>query len=175
MKRNYAPGQHGQRKSRLSEYGLQLREKQKAKWTYGILERQFRKYFTEALKKKGVTGDALLRMLELRLDNLVYRLGFAETRAQARQLVSHGFFDVNGKKVNIPSYRARVGDVISIRDSKKSKKFVDTQKQKLKNYKTQEWLELNEQQLSGKVLSIPTPDQIENKIDTQRIVEFYSR
>ncbi len=175
MKRNYAPGEHGQSRSRPSEYGLQLREKQKAKWTYGILERQFRKYFEEALKKKGVTGDALLQMLELRLDNLAYRLGFGETRAQARQLVSHGFFNVNGKKVNIPSYRARVGDSISIRENKKAKKFVDAMKQRLKNYKPQEWLEVNDQQLSGKVLSMPSPEQVENKINTQRIVEFYSR
>lgn len=175
MKRNYAPGEHGQSRSRLSEYGLQLKEKQKAKWTYGVLERQFRKYFAEALKKKGVTGDALLQMMELRLDNLVYRLGFGETRSQARQLVSHGFFNVNGKKVNIPSYRARVGDIISIRDGKKNSKFVEALKQKLRNYKTQEWVELNEQQLSGKVLSLPTPEQIDNKINTQLIVEFYSR
>lgn len=115
LKRNYAPGQHGQSRSRVSEYGTQLREKQKAKWTYGILEKQFRKYFEEASKKKGITGNALLQFLELRLDNVVYRLGFAESRAQARQLVSHGFFNVNGKKVNIPSYRTKVGEVVAVR------------------------------------------------------------
>ena len=175
MKRNYPPGQHGQSRGRVSEYGTQLREKQKAKWTYGILERQFRKYFEEASKKKGVTGDALLQMLELRLDNLVYRLGFAETRAQARQLVSHGFVEVNAKKVNIPSYRAKVGDSISLREAKQKTKYVEVLKQKLKNVKTQEWVEVDTQKLSGKVLSIPNADQIENRINTQLIVEFYSR
>ncbi len=175
MKRNYAPGQHGQNQARVSEYGTQLREKQKAKWTYGLMERQFRKYFAEAIKKKGVTGDALLQFMELRLDNVVYRLGFADTRAQARQLVSHGFFDVNGKKVNIPSYRVRTGEVISFREIKRKSKYIDTLKQKLKNVKTQEWLQTDTAKLSGKVLSTPTPEQIENKINTQLIVEFYSR
>jgi small subunit ribosomal protein S4 len=175
MKRNYAPGQHGQNQSRVSEYGTQLREKQKAKWTYGLLERQFRKYFEEASKKKGVTGDALLQFLEMRLDNIVYRLGFAETRAQARQLVSHNFIEVNGKKVNIPSYRTRVGDNVAIREGKRKSKYVEILKQKLKNFKTQEWLECNSQSLTGKVLSTPTPAQIENRINTQLIVEYYSR
>ena len=114
------------------------------------MEKQFRNYFKEASQKRGITGDALLQILESRLDNIVYRLGFAETRAQARQLVSHGFFDVNGKKVNIPSYRTRVGEVIAFRESKKKSKYIDVLKQKLKNAKTQEWLELNSDQLSGK-------------------------
>ncbi|MHB8871748.1 MAG: 30S ribosomal protein S4 [Candidatus Doudnabacteria bacterium] len=175
MKRNYAPGQHGQSRGRVSEYGTQLKEKQKAKWTYGILEKQFRNYFKEASKKRGITGDALLQILESRLDNIVYRLGFAETRAQARQLVSHGFFDVNGKKVNIPSYRTRVGEVIAFRESKKKSKYIEVLKQKLKNAKTQEWLELNSDQLSGKVLSTPNQDQIDSRINTQLIVELYSR
>ena len=175
LKRNYPPGPHGQSRGRVSEYGTQLKEKQKAKWTYGILERQFRKYFEEASKKQGVTGDALLQMLEMRLDNLVYRFGFAETRAQARQLVSHGFFDVNGKKVNIPSYRAKVGDLIAFRENKKNSKFFELLKQKLKNVKTQEWVETDGSKLSGKVLSIPSTDQMENRINTQLIVEYYSR
>ncbi|MEK7651857.1 MAG: 30S ribosomal protein S4 [Patescibacteria group bacterium] len=175
MKRNYAPGQHGQSRGRVSEYGTQLKEKQKAKWTYGILEKQFRNYFKEASQKRGITGDALLQILESRLDNIVYRLGFAETRAQARQLVSHGFFDVNGKKVNIPSYRTRVGEVIAFRESKKKSKYIDVLKQKLKNAKTQEWLELNSDQLSGKVLSTPNQEQIDSRINTQLIVELYSR
>lgn len=175
MKRNYGPGQHGQGRSRVSEYGTQLKEKQKAKWTYGVLERQFRRYFEEASKKKGITGDALLQILESRLDNVVYRLGFAETRAQARQLVSHGFFNVNGKKVNIPSYRTRVGEVVSIRDNKKKSKYIDILKQKMKNAKTQEWLQLNSNDLSGKVLSTPTPEQMDNRINTTLIVELYSR
>ena len=175
MKRNYAPGQHGQSRGRVSEYGTQLKEKQKAKWTYGILEKQFRNYFKEASQKRGITGDALLQILESRLDNIVYRLGFAETRAQARQLVSHGFFDVNGKKVNIPSYRTRVGEVIAFRESKKKSKYIDVLKQKLKNAKTQEWLELNSDKLSGKVLSTPNQEQIDSRINTQLIVELYSR
>ncbi len=175
MKRNYGPGQHGQGKGRVSEYGTQLKEKQKAKWTYGILERQFRKYFEEASKKKGITGDALLQILESRLDNIVYRLGFAETRAQARQIVSHGFMTVNGKKVNIPSYRTKVGDVIAIAENKRKSKYIEQLKAKLKNVKTQEWVSTNEDQLSGKVLSVPTAEQIDNRINTQLIVELYSR
>jgi small subunit ribosomal protein S4 len=175
MKRNYAPGQHGQSQKRVSEYGTQLKEKQKAKWTYGILEKQFRKYFEEAGKKKGITGDALLQILESRLDNVVYRLGFAETRAQARQLVSHGFLTVNGKKVNIPSYLTKVGDTVAVAENKRKSAYINTLKAKMKNAKTQEWLEVNGDQLNGKVLSVPTPEQIENRINTQLIVELYSR
>lgn len=175
MKRNYGPGQHGQSKGRVSEYGTQLKEKQKAKWTYGVLEKQFRKYFEEASKKKGITGDALLQILESRLDNVVFRLGFAETRAQARQIVSHGFITVNGKNVNIPSYLTKVGDAIAIREAKRKSKYVDLLKQKLKNVKTQEWVSVNEDQLTGKVLSTPTAEQMENRINTQLIVELYSR
>ena len=174
-KRNYAPGIHGQASRRMSEYGTQLKEKQKAKWTYGILEKQFRRYFEEASKKKGVTGETLLQLLESRLDNIVYRLGFAETRAQARQLVSHGFFNVNGKPVNIPSYRTRVGDIIAVKDNKKQSKYIQGITQKLKNFKTQEWVQINSDQLSGKVLTIPNAEQIENRINTQLIVELYSR
>lgn len=175
MRRNYPPGQHGQSKGRISEYGTQLKEKQKAKWTYGVLEKQFRGYFKEASKKKGVTGDALLQILESRLDNIVYRLGFAETRAQARQVVSHGFITVNGKPVNIPSYRTKVGDMLGFKENKRKSKYVEALRQKLKNSKTQEWLEVNGDQLSGKVLSIPSSEQMENKINTQLIVELYSR
>jgi small subunit ribosomal protein S4 len=175
MKRNYAPGVHGQASKRVSEYGTQLKEKQKAKWTYGILEKQFRRYFEKASNKKGVTGDTLLQLLELRLDNIVYRLGFAETRAQARQLVSHGMFEVNGKKVNIPSYQTSIGDTVNFREIKKKTKYVELLKQKIKSIKTQEWVETNTQELGGKVLSLPTPEQIDNKINTQLIVEYYSR
>ncbi|MBU6447686.1 30S ribosomal protein S4 [Patescibacteria group bacterium] len=175
MKRNYGPGQHGQSKGRVSEYGTQLKEKQKAKWTYGVLERQFRKYFAEASKKKGVTGETLLQILELRLDNIVYRLALAESRAQARQLVSHGFIAVNGKRVDIPSYRTKVGDIISINGNKQKSKYIEMLRQKMKNAKTQEWLSLNTDEITGKVLSVPTPEQIDNKINTQLIVELYSR
>ncbi len=117
QRRNSVPGEHGQsRRGRMSEYGMQLQEKQKAKINYGVMERQFLRYFEKAHRQPGVTGDNLLKMLELRLDNIVYRLGFAETRAQSRQLVNHGFFEVNGKKVDIPSYATKPGDVIKVRD-----------------------------------------------------------
>ncbi|HMQ01713.1 MAG TPA: 30S ribosomal protein S4 [Candidatus Doudnabacteria bacterium] len=175
QKRNFAPGQHGQSRTRISEYGLQLREKQKAKINYGVTERQFLRYFEKASRRKGVTGDYLLAMLELRLDNVVFRLGFAATRAQARQLVNHGFFEVNGKKVDIPSYATLPGDIISVRENKKDSKYMQTQKEVLKNFKTQDWVELKAQDFSGKVLSSPTPEQIGNLIDTQLIVEHYSR
>ncbi len=175
QKRNFAPGQHGQSRARISEYGMQLREKQKAKINYGVTERQFLRYFEKASNKQGVTGDFLLQMLELRLDNIVYRLGFAATRAQARQLVNHGFFEVNGKKVDIPSYATRPGDVISVRENKKNAKYMQVQKEILKNFKSQDWVELKAADFSGKVLSSPTPEQIGNLIDTQLIVEHYSR
>lgn len=172
-KRPTPPGEHGQGRSRVSEYGLQLREKQKAKINYGIAERQFHRYFEKALKRPGVTGDYLLELLELRLDNVVYRLGFAETRAQARQLVNHGFFEVNGKKVDIPSYAMKPGDAVAVRENKRPSKYMQAQKEKMKNFQTQEWIELKD--MGGKVLSVPTPDQIGNQINTQLIVEHYSR
>jgi small subunit ribosomal protein S4 len=175
QKRGYPPGQHGQGRSRVSEYGLQLREKQKAKINYGVTEKQFLRYFDKALKRRGVTGNYLLELLELRLDNVVFRLGFAETRAQARQLVNHGFFEVNGKKVDIPSFALKPGDSIGVRENKKASKYMTTIKEKLKNFQTQEWVELKGTELAGKVLSAPTPDQIQNLINTQLIVEHYSR
>ncbi len=172
-KRPTPPGQHGQGRGRVSEYGLQLREKQKAKINYGITERQFLNYFNRALKRPGVTGNYLLELLELRLDNVVYRLGFAETRAQARQLVNHGFFEVNGKKVDIPSFAMKPGDTVSVRENKKASKYMQAQKEKMKSFQAQEWIELKD--MGGKVLSVPTPDQIGNLINTQLIVEHYSR
>ncbi len=175
QKRAFPPGQHGQNRGRLSEFGSQLKEKQKAKVNYGVQERQFEKYFNKALKQAGVTGDNLLKLLEMRLDNLVFRLGFAETRAQARQMVNHGFFEVNSKKVDIPSFAAKVGDVITLREGKKKSKLAEALKEKLKNVRTQEWVQLDPSKLSGKVLSLPTPDQIQNTINTQLIVEHYSR
>src|SRR3989344_9558537 len=126
-KRNYRPGQHGQNPQRISEFGVQLREKQKAKVIYGLLERQFRRYYEIASKKVGATGDSLLQLLELRLDNIVFRLGMAQTRPQARQIVSHGFIEVNGKKVNIPSYEVKVGDEIKIREIKQKSQYVKNQ------------------------------------------------
>lgn len=175
QKRGFPPGQHGQNRVRLSEYGLQLREKQKAKINYGVQERQFLRYFDKAIKQSGVTGDNLLKLLELRLDNIVYRLGFAETRAQARQLVNHGFFEVNGKKVDIPSYSCKPGDTVKVRATKQSSKYMQDIAEKLKSATTQEWLDLQGKEMTGKVLSTPTPEQIENQINTQLIVEHYSR
>jgi small subunit ribosomal protein S4 len=175
QKRAYAPGQHGQGRARLSEYGTQLREKQKAKINYGVMEKQFLRYFEKAFKQAGVTGDNLLKLLELRLDNAVFRLGFAETRAQARQLVNHGFFEVNGKKVDIPSYALKVGDTVSVRSSRQKSKYMQQQAEKLKNFKPQEWVEVSSTKMSGKILSAPTPEQIGNVINTQLIVEHYSR
>lgn len=175
QKRSYAPGQHGQSRSRLSEYGMQLREKQKAKIQYGVMERQFSNYFKKALRQPGVTGDILLRMLETRLDNFVFRAGFAESRAQARQLVNHGFFEVNGKKVDIPSYALKVGDSVAVRKSKQSSKYIERAKEKIKNFSTQEWLEMNPANLNAKLLAQPTPEMTANTINTQLIVEHYSR
>jgi small subunit ribosomal protein S4 len=175
QRRSAPPGQHGQNRVRLSEYGLQLREKQKAKIAYGILERQFEIYFNKALKQAGVTGHNLLKLLETRLDNVVFRLGFAETRAQARQLVNHGFFEVNGKKVDIASFHVRPGDLIAMREVKQKKAYAEKLKEKLKSFKTLDWLELNPQKMSGKLLSSPEVDSLGLDINTQLIVEHYSR
>lgn len=174
-KRNYRPGQHGQNPQRVSEYGTQLREKQKAKTIYGVMEKQFRRYYRAASKKVGVKGDALMQLLEMRLDSAVFRLGFAQTRPQARQLVNHGFFQVNGKNVDVPSYSVKVGDEIKIKGTKTKSAYVKGIAPLLANAKTPEWLSLDPQSLSGKVLSKPDKDMVEGNINTQLIVEYYSR
>jgi len=174
-KRNYRPGQHGQNPQRISEFGMQMREKQKAKVVYGLMERQFRRYYEIASKKVGATGDSLMQLLESRLDNTVYRMGFAQTRPQARQLVSHGFFEVNGKKVNIPSYQTKVGDEISVKENKKSSAYMKTLASSLATTKTVEWLSLDPKNFAGKVLSKPTKEQLDSSLNTQLIVEYYSR
>lgn len=174
-KRNYRPGMHGQNPQRISEFGTQLREKQKVKAIYGVMERQFRRYYEKASQKVGVTGDALLQMLELRLDNVIYRSGFAITRPQARQLVTHGFFEVNGKKVNIPSYEVRVGDEIKVRENKKPSGYIKNLTPTLANAKTVEWVAMDPKGLRTKVLSKPTKDQVEQAINMQLVVEHYSR
>lgn len=175
-RRGYAPGQHGQDTGkRLSGYGIQLREKQKAKLIYGLLERQFRKLYEESLEMTGDTGELLLQMLERRLDNVVYRLGLATTRAQARQLVSHGHLQVNGRRLDVPSYRVRTADVISIRPASISKKYFDEIKKTLVNVEPKPWLQLDKEQITGKVLDLPTRADVEMQIDPQLIVEFYSR
>lgn len=175
-RRAYAPGQHGQgNRKKLSEYGLQLREKQKARRIYGILERQFSNYFDKAESQKGITGENLLRLLERRLDNVVFRLGFASSRAEARQLVKHNHFTVNGQKVNIPSVLVKVGDVVQI----KEKSMASVKFQELKEAVAQKtppaWLELDKANLSGKVVALPNREQIDVPIEDHLIVELYSR
>ena len=174
-KRNFAPGMHGQSRRRISGFGQQLLEKQKAKWMYGIFERQFANYYKRASSKQGETGKQLLTFLELRLDNIIFRLGLASTRPQARQLVSHGFVEVNGKKVNIPSYEVKVGDIITIRKSKQQSKLIQERKLFLAKFKTSSWLHIEPASLTGKV--IDTPDLTENlsQINPQLIIEHYSR
>jgi len=175
-KRKYPPGQHGngRRRSSQSEYSIQLKEKQKAKYTYGVLERQFYKTFLEADRKHGITGENLLRLLEQRLDNTVYRLGFAPTRSAARQLVSHKHITVNGKILNIPSYTVKVGDVISVREKSKNLDLVQgtLETGRVKKYT---WLELNSETLEGKYVEIPNRDQIPENIKELLIVELYSK
>ncbi|MGI6433800.1 MAG: 30S ribosomal protein S4 [Syntrophomonadaceae bacterium] len=172
----YPPGAHGQgRRQKPSEYGLQLREKQKTRRIYGVLEKQFSNYFKKADRQQGITGENLLVLLERRLDNVVYRLGFAASRAEARQLVNHGHFSINGKKATIPSMLVRVNDVIQVRPGRKdSSKFAEVKEQAA--YKTPpEWLTVDVENLSGTVLAYPTRDQIDTQVHEQLIVELYSR
>jgi small subunit ribosomal protein S4 len=170
------PGPHGQRRGRkVSEYGLQLREKQKARRIYGVLEKQFRRYFEMAEKRPGVTGENLLLLLEMRLDNIVYRLGIGETRAQARQMVTHGHFEVNGQKVDIPSYRCNVGDVISIRERSRNNAFFQVVQADLPRRVVAPWVTVNAANLTGRFDRIPGRDEIGIELNEQLIVEFYSR
>jgi small subunit ribosomal protein S4 len=175
VKRNYPPGMHGQARRRLSEYAVSMLEKQKAKWTYDVSERQFRRYVAESIRKKQLTSHLLFKLLELRLDNVVYRLGFAPSRAAARQLVSHGFINVNSKKVNCPSYQVRAGDEISVVENKKNTNYVKELSTRLKNYKTLEWLSLDAAALKGKVLSLPTLENTGSTLQMDLIIEHYSR
>ena len=174
-KKPYAPGMHGQnrRRSKTSEYGIQLAEKQKAKYMYGILERQFRKLYAEASRRGGVTGEELMKLIEARLDNVVYRLGIARSRAQARQLVSHCHIAVNGEVVNIPSYSLREGDVVSVRERSKSLEIVtDALASRANNYP---WLEWDGASMSGKFVSYPQRSDIPETINEQLIVDLYSK
>ena len=174
-RRNYAPGEHGQKKSKLSEYGTQLREKQKTKSFYGVGERQFRKYFEMASNKKGITGENLLQILESRLDNVVYRLGYGSSRAQARQLVNHGHFDVNGKKVDIASYLVKAGDVISVREIKKDSSIVKVNLEANAARPVPEWLQKDEKTLSGKVIRLASREDVDIPVEEHLIVELYSK
>lgn len=172
--RGYAPGQHGQGQARkkVSEYGLQLRAKQKTKRFYGLQEAQFRNTFDKAERAQGVTGEIFLRMLEMRMDNIVYRMGFAKSRPEARQLVTHGHFQVNGKKLNIPSARLSAGDVVEVRESsRKSEKF----KELAKNPAIPSWLTFDPDTLRGTVVSEPERDEVDIEVEEHLIVELYSR
>ena len=172
-RRGYAPGQHGQGRSKASDYALQLREKQKTKRFYGLQETQFRNLFDKADRKSGITGENLLIMLETRLDNVVFRLGFASSRKEARQLVNHGHFTVNGKKVNIPSYTVKPGDVIKVKEkSTNSPKFKEVKEMTIT---VPEWVSVDVEKLEGKVLSVPTREQIDTPVAEHLIVEQYSK
>ncbi len=175
-RRAYPPGQHGQRRGRRTlGYGLQLREKQKVKRIYGIQERQFRTYFAKSDRKKGITGENLLIARERRLDNVVYSLGFGASRAQARQLVRHGHIQVDGKKINIPSYQVKVEQVISVRENSRKNEFIRSSVETARGRGVPEWLELDPENFTGKVLNLPDREQIKIPIQEQLIVELYSR
>lgn len=175
-KRNFAPGQHGRdRKAKIVGYGLQLREKQKAKRIYFTQEGQFRNYFEKAARTKGVTGEVLLQQLERRLDNIVFRLGFAVARRQARQLVRHGHVAVNGRKVNIPSFQVNVGDEITIRENSRKLPILEAAKEFASHQPTPSWLEINRDNYSGRLLALPKREDINLPVNEQLIVELYSK
>lgn len=178
-RRAYPPGQHGRgatfRRRRASDYSRQLREKQKARRIYGVLERQFRRYYREALRRTGVTGENLLILLETRMDNVVYRMGFADSRAQARQLVQHGHFDLNGRRTKAPSALLKPGDVVSVRESSRGQKYFKQLAAVMEQRDVPEWVIIEPSQLSGRVLALPTREAIDQPLDESLIVEYYSR
>lgn len=174
-RRNYAPGEHGQKRTKLSEYGTQLREKQKTKAYYGVSEKQFRKYFEMASNKKGITGENLLQILESRLDNVVYRMGFGTSRAQARQLVNHGQFEVNGIRVDIPSYLVKAGDIVKVREIKEGNSTIKANIEANNTRPVPTWIERNFETLSGKVIRLATREDIDLPVEEHLIVELYSK
>jgi small subunit ribosomal protein S4 len=175
-KRNFPPGQHGKRRAaKLAGYGLQLREKQRVKRTYGVLEEQFRLYFESADRQQGITGEVLLQLLERRLDNVVYRLGLATSRPQARELVRHGHFAVNGKKVNIPSFLVKAGDTVAVRDRSQKNVTIQHAMEEVKGRGVPEWLALQSEKFEGRIVSLPTRAQINLPFQEQLIVELYSK
>jgi len=174
-KRNYAPGQHGQRRSKQSEYGLQLREKQKARRIYGVLEGQFETYFDKAERKHGVTGENLLVLLESRFDNIVYRAGFADSRNQARQFVRHNHFTVNGKKANIPSMELKVGDVIQLKEKSKDSALIKAIVDNMGSKTAPAWLTVDTDNLTATVDRLPSKEDIDIPVEEQMIVELYSK
>jgi small subunit ribosomal protein S4 len=169
------PGQHGVRRRKMGDFGIQLREKQKMRRVYGVLERQFRNYFREAETHAGVTGEALLQSLETRLDNVVFRLGFASSRAQARQLVAHGHFAVNGTPTDVPSCALRPGDRVEVRESHRGREAFKVLRESIKSHQAPEWLSLDAAKLAGSVASLPRRDQMPLDLSEQLVVEYYSR
>jgi small subunit ribosomal protein S4 len=177
-KRNFPPGQHGKTrraKAKLAGYGVQLREKQKVKRIYGVLEDQFRRYFEAAERQRGITGETLLQLLERRLDNVAYRMGLATSRPQARQLVRHGHLQVNGRKVDVPSYSVRVADIVSVRQTSQKDVAVQHALEEVKGRGVPEWLSFDAEQMSGRIMSLPTREQINLPVQEQLIVELYSK
>ena len=173
--RGYAPGQHGQGRKKSSEYGMQLRAKQTARRFYGVQENQFHHYFEIAERKQGITGDNLLRILESRLDNVVYRVGFASSRAEARQLVGHGHYEVNGKRVDIASYLLKAGDVVSICEKSRASENIKAVVEANSARPVPEWIDVDRNNLSARIIALPTREQIEAPVEEQLIVEFYSK
>jgi len=174
-RRNYGPGEHGQRRARISEYRVQLREKQKVRFNYGVSETQFKRYYEIAKRKKGITGENLLLLLERRLDNIVYRMGFASSRSEARQLIGHGHIAVNGRKTDIPSFMVKEGDQIEVREKGKKFEFVKTALENAGQRGIPEWLEVDEDGMKGKVKTLPERDDLPMEVDETLIVEFYSK
>lgn len=174
-RRNYPPGEHGQRRPKFSEYSVQLREKQKLRRMYGVLEGQFRRYFKMADRSRAVTGEALLQLLERRLDNIVYRLGFSTSRSEARQLVRHGHFLVNGKKVDVPSYLVGQGDVVGVREKSRKVTRIQEAMELATRRGVPEWLELTPEQFAGSVKSLPTREELTMPINEKLVVELYSK
>ena len=174
-RRNTAPGQHGAGNKKMREYGRQLREKQKAKRYYGILEKQFLNYFKEADRKEGITGENLLTLIERRIDNVVYRMGFAESHKEARQLVLHEHFELNGKKVNVPSIIVKPGDVLTVRENFRASEKCKALAEALKDKTAPKWLEVNKEALTAKVVALPARDDIDFEFEEQLIVELYSK
>ena len=174
-RRRTPPGMYAQRRRKVSEYGLQLREKQKVRKSYSVLEKQFQNYFEKAEKRKGMTGENLLRMLEMRLDNVVFRMGLASSRAQARQLVSHGHFAVNGRPTNVPSFGVSVGDKVEVREGRRSREIFKTTAELMKSAQTPDWVSPDAGKLSGTVIAEPAREQMPLEFNEQLVVEYYSR
>jgi small subunit ribosomal protein S4 len=174
-RRNYPPGEHGQARPKFSEYSVQLREKQKLRRMYGVLEGQFRRYFAMADRAKGVTGETLLQLLERRLDNTVYRIGFATSRAEARQLVRHGHFRVNGRKVNVPSYLVRAGDTVTVRDRSQKVARIQESLELAQRRGVPDWLEISPESFAGRVKSLPARSDLTMPINEKLVVELYSK